>query len=386
FIKRDIKGIEGYLEWKSVKEIFPVNGVGMTTARDNFVFDINENTLLNRIRAFKHSDFDDENLHSGFQIREKMGWSIRKAYDELNKLKDSELKSFIKPTLYRPFDIRPIFYHDSIVWRTVKQVMRHMLAGDNLALITHKREELDIPWGHALITNMITEHGVTSSKTTNYHFPLFLYPKEKEKKPKSGVPLMMFEPEVSYGKKGKQPNIAPEIFDMLKESFGRTPTPEKILYYIYGVLYSNVYREKYAEFLKFDFPRVPFTKDKDVFNAFAKLGQQIADLHLMKSPTLNRPVSKYKGGGTNDKIDKLIYNETAQRVYINADKYFSNIKPEVWSYHIGGYQVLIKYLKDRKGRNMDDPRHYCKMVTALKKTIETQKEIDKLYPNVEKNL
>ncbi|MCH7613984.1 MAG: DNA methyltransferase, partial [Candidatus Marinimicrobia bacterium] len=348
--------------------------------------DLNENTLLNRIRAFKHSDFDDDNLHNGFQIRVKKGWSIRKAYDELNKLRDGELKSFIKLTLYRPFDVRPIFYHDSIVWRTVKQVMRHMLAGENLALITHKREELDIPWGHALITNMITEHGVTSSKTTNYHFPLYLYPEEKEKKPKSGVTLMVFEPEAPYGKKGKQPNIAPEIFEMLKTNFGRTPTPEKILYYIYGVLYSNHYRTKYIEFLKFDFPRVPFTKDKDVFNAMAKLGQKLSDLHLMKSPTLNRPVSKYEGSGTNDNIEKPIYNEDEQRVYINSDKYFSKVKPDVWNYHIGGYQVLAKYLKDRKGRQMDDPRHYCRIVTALEKTIEIQKKIDELYINVEKNL
>ena len=143
-------------------------------------------------------------------------------------------------------------------------------------------------------------------------------------------------------------------------------------------MYSNHYRTKYAEFLKFDFPRVPFTKDKDVFNAMAKLGQQIADLHLLKSPVLNRPVSKFEGSGINDTIEKPVYKEDEQRVYINAEKYFSNVKPDVWNYHIGGYQVLAKYLKDRKGRQMDDPRHYCKVVTALEKTIEIQKEIDKL--------
>ncbi len=117
-----------------------------------------------------------------------------------------------------------------------------------------------------------------------------------------------------------------------------------------------------------------------------ELGKELADLHLLKSPALNPPVAKFQGSGENDRIEKLIYQEDEQRVYINKDKYFEGIAPEVWNYHIGGYQVLHKYLKDRKGRIMDDAPRYCRIVTALSKTIKIQEKIDKIYPEIEKHL
>ncbi|MDP8205016.1 MAG: type ISP restriction/modification enzyme, partial [Candidatus Tenebribacter mawsonii] len=164
------------------------------------------------------------------------------------------------------------------------------------------------------------------------------------------------------------------------------PTPEEILYYIYAVFYSNIYRERYAEFLKIDFPRVPFTSNYQLFQQMAELGEKVANLHLLKSSELDTPISRYQGSGEDNKIDKPIYNETEKRVYINSEKYFDNVEPEVWNYQIGGYQVLHKYIKDRKGRNMDDPRHYCRVVSALSKTIEYQKKIDKIYEDVEKGI
>ncbi|MCH8068032.1 MAG: N-6 DNA methylase [Candidatus Marinimicrobia bacterium] len=381
FIPRDVEGIQEYLEWTSIKDIFPVNNVGIVTARDKFAIDQDTNSLKNRIRQFHDLRVDDDLIRQGFKLKDTSTFKLTKFRREFSKI--TNWQDIIKPITYRPFDNRFIAYSKWIVERPIYDTMRHMLAGSNLGLIT-PRQFKERPG--AFITEHIIGHKTVSAYDINSLFPLYIYPEEKEKKPKYGVPLMIFDPEVPYGKKGKQPNIALEIFDMLKESFGRTPTPEKILYYIYGVLYSNHYRTKYAEFLKFDFPRVPFTKDKDVFNAMAKLGQQIADLHLLKSPVLNRPVSKFEGSGINDTIEKLVYKEDEQRVYINAEKYFSNVKPDVWNYHIGGYQVLAKYLKDRKGRQMDDPRHYCKVVTAMEKTIGIQKEIDKLYPEVGKSM
>jgi len=168
--------------------------------------------------------------------------------------------------------------------------------------------------------------------------------------------------------------------------YGQNPTPEDIFYYIYGVFYSNIYRQTYAEFLKIDFPRVPFTTDYDLFKKMGELGKGLADLHLLKSPALDPPIAKYQGGGDNDRIEKIAYKEDEQRIYINKDKYFEGIPPEVWNYHIGGYQVLRKYLKDRKGRIMDDAPQYCRIVTALSKTIEIQEKIDEIYPDVEKEL
>ncbi|MGC9367528.1 MAG: type ISP restriction/modification enzyme, partial [bacterium] len=140
------------------------------------------------------------------------------------------------------------------------------------------------------------------------------------------------------------------------------------------------------EYLKIDFPRVPLTSDYQLFQEMGKLGKKLADLHLLKSSDLDQPVAKYEGKGDNHRVEKVTYKPDQQRIYINKDKYFEGVKPQVWNYHIGGYQVLKKYLKDRKDRVMDDPPRYCKIVTALSKTIEIQSEIDQIYPDIEKKL
>jgi len=123
-----------------------------------------------------------------------------------------------------------------------------------------------------------------------------------------------------------------------------------------------------------------------ILSLAAELGKELADLHLLKSPALNSPVAKYQGSGTNDRIEKVVYKEKEHRIYINKEKYFEGIMPEVWNYHIGVYQVLQKYLKDRKGRIMDEAPRYCRIVTALSKTIEIQEQIDEIYPAAEKEL
>lgn len=127
FIPREERLSGFYEKFLKITEIFAIYGVGMTTARDDFVIDINKNNLLNRIRLFKNSKFSDDELHNFFNIRKKKGWSIRKAWNMLQSIPDYELNDYIKPVLYRPFDMRWIFYHDSVVWRTVKRVMLHMI-------------------------------------------------------------------------------------------------------------------------------------------------------------------------------------------------------------------------------------------------------------------
>ena len=165
--------------------------------------------------------------------------------------------------------------------------------------------------------------------------------------------------------------------------------PEDIFYYIYAVLYAPSYREKYAAFLRSDFPRVPFTADADLFARLAGLGERLAELHLLKSPELNPPACRFEGEG-DGRVEKgkkagLRYDPDAERVYINAEQYFGPVPPEVWEYQVGGYQVCEKWLKDRRERRLelDDIRTYCRIVTALKLTIEIQAEIDEMYPAVE---
>jgi len=118
----------------------------------------------------------------------------------------------------------------------------------------------------------------------------------------------------------------------------------------------------------------------------AYLGQRLIDIHLLKSAELDQTSARFQGQGEDLKIGKCWFDKETQRIYINKDYYFEGVEPEVWEYQIGGYQVMDKYLKDRKGRKMDDPRHYIHIATAIAKTIEIQEEIDAIYPEVEKDV
>ena len=290
FIPRDERLEESYQKYFQITDIFPLNGVGMTTARDSFVVDMDKNELLKRILLFKNNKGSDDELHQTSNINKKKGWSIRKAWNMLQSISDSEIENLITSVLYRPFDTLWILYHDSLVWRTVKRVMTHML-NENIGLLTC-RQQNKVGFVHAFICNNIVESCVVSNKTReiNYLFPFYLY-SETDKKD-------LFN---QMGKENKkQPNLNPDIFKILNESFiNKTITPEQIFYYIYAVLYSNIYRGKYAEFLKIDFPRIPFTKDYDSFIKLGKLGKELADIHLMKSTQLNKTFSRFEVSGDN---------------------------------------------------------------------------------------
>ncbi len=138
--------------------------------------------------------------------------------------------------------------------------------------------------------------------------------------------------------------------------------------------------------MRLDFPRVPFTKNYALFGELGRYGEKIVDLHLLQSLELNSPIAKCQGQGDNG-IEKLRYDEKHERVYFNQSQYFEEIPKEIWEYQIGGYQVCHKWLKDRKGRilSVDEIKHYCRIATAIQKTIEIQKEIDAIYPEVEKD-
>ncbi|MBC7260166.1 MAG: DNA methyltransferase, partial [Chloroflexi bacterium] len=274
----------------------------------------------------------------------------------------------IHPLLYRPFDVRYIFYHEAVIERPRPEVMRHMLAGENLGLLVMRQVSLDEDYTHALITSHIVDNRVfASAKGIALVCPLYLYPSPETPD--------MFHQE-------RRPNLAEDLLPKLSAAYGFTPAPEEVLAYLYAVFYSPTYRQKYAQELRTDFPRVPFTADADVFRQMASLGRQLMDLHLLRSPALATPLVKYQGQGS-DMVEKVRYDAQTQRVYINADKYFEGITPEMWEYQIGGYQVLAKYLKDRKGRRLDDPVRYIHIATAIARTMDIQQQIDDIYPQVE---
>jgi len=377
FVPRDERLLKSYEKYIKINEVFPLNGVGMTTARDHFVIDKNKDTLINRIRLFKNSKYSDDDLHTFFQIKKKKGWSIRRAWNMLQSISDNNLNKFIKPVLYRPFDIQWIFYHNKVIERPRKEVMRHMMQ-ENLGLCIGRAGHvvgLEKPWNIIFCSNCIVDFNLFY-RGGNVNFPLYIY-SDTDK-------TDLF----SHAKKSeeRQPNIESELFSILSEVYKRELTPEDIFYYIYAVLYSNVYRTKYAEFLKTDFPRIPFTKVYELFKEMVKNGKRLVDLHLLKSTELDTPAAKFQGKGDN-KVEKLRYDEKRERVYFNQGQYFEGVKKEIWEYQIGGYQVCNKWLKDRKSRrlSLDDIKHYCKIVISLQKTLEIQKAIDDIFPEVEKD-
>jgi len=245
---------------------------------------------------------------------------------------------------------------------------------ENLALITSRQAQSG--FRHALITNQIASlnsTGTAGRYGSGYVFPLYLYPDED---------LYNNNKTKTYQ---RQVNIDQRIFEALKEVYGKKPPPEAILYYIYAVLYSNTYRQKYAEFLKTDFPRVPFCRDYDLFRAIAKSGKNLAHLHLMKSKKLDKPIAKFEGSGDN-LVTKVLYNEKESLVYINSSRYFGPISKDIWEYQIGGYQVMAKWLKDRKDRrlSLENIKQYCRIATAMKETMNIQKQIDTIYTDAER--
>lgn len=381
FIPQDQRLLNNYENFIKLMDIFPINNVGIVTARDNFVIDFEKKQLEKKIRQFLDPKYDNEVLRQAYGLKENKSWKINLQREKLRK--DNDWQSKLTQILYRPFDLHWIIYHDEMVERMRKETMHHMLE-PNIALCVGRQFSVIGSDNYDIV--FVSEHIVDFNlfrRGGELVFPLYNYLQSIPKKRSSLTQFMMFEPEVNY--QVRKPNIKLELFDELKNSYKKSVTPEEIFFYIYAVLYSNTYRSKYAEFLKIDFPRVPFTKDYKLFIKLGKLGKQLADLHLLKSDTLDKTIAKFPESGTGI-VEKLKYED--EKVWINKEQYFSGVKEEVWKYQIGGYQVCDKWLKDRKERTLitDEIRTYCKIVTALSKTIVIQSEIDKYYAEAEKTL
>jgi len=369
FTPRLTQNLEAYQSWPSVTEIFPLNSVGIVTARDNLTIRWTPDEIWTTVLTF--SQLSEELAREAFQLgKDARDWKVSLAQQDV-KRDGGPHREKIVPILYRPFDVRYTYYTGrsrGFHCMPRPEVMRHMLAGENLALCVGRQGHVVGPgeWTLAFCAKHIVDFNMFY-RGGNVNIPLYLYP--------SAEAPDMFHQE-------RRPNLAEGLLPKLAAAYGFTPAPEDVLAYIYAVFYSPTYRQKYAQELRTDFPRVPFTADADVFRQMATLGRQLMDLHLLRSPALATPLVKYQGQGS-DMVEKARYDAQTQRVYINADKYFEGITPAMWEYQIGGYQVLEKYLKDRKGRRLDDPVRYIRIATAIAHTMDIQQQIDEIYPQVE---
>jgi predicted helicase len=226
-------------------------------------------------------------------------------------------------------------------------------------------------WEHVFCSRAVIQHHTVSLKEVNYLFPLYLYPQGMFT---GGDRTPNFNPtflEDFSGRLGL--TFAPESRGDLTMTYG----PEDVFHYAYAVFHAPGYRSRYSEFLKVDFPRLPLTSSKALFAALVGLGAELAALHLMEAPALETFITRFPVPGS-QVVEAVRYDEAAGRVYINADQYFEGVPPQAWGFQVGGYQVLHKWLKDRKGRvlSYQDLHHYQKMVVALAETIRLMEEID----------
>jgi predicted helicase len=381
FIPQDVSLRAEYEQGWSLTDIMVVSNNGILTARDGLVIDFTDEPIKSRIRMFLDERLSDDEIKERLDLSENYMWRVADARKELSSVKNWEEK--IQGFLYRPFDLRKILFHPAVVWRTRDSVMRHMIAGDNLGLIA-ARQTKD-RWA-VLATDVLCGHKTCAAYDINSLFPLYLYPDQAEKN--------LFDddgPTDAPG--GRRPNLAPEfIADFaarLKLTFipdgkgdlTQTFGPEDVFEYLYAVFHAPTYRSRYAEFLKIDFPRLPLTAITELFRALCRLGEELVGLHVMEKHA--PPMTSYPIAGDNT-VEAVRYTEPGQggaeqgRVWINKTQYFEGVPPEVWAFHVGGYQVCQKWLKDRKGRLLtyDDLTHYQRVVAALARTMELMAEID----------
>lgn len=381
-----------YFKFWSIKDSFPLNGVGITTARDKVSISCDKKYLLEKAADFCNEKYSDTEVCTRLSIPKKKGWNVSKARKTLQT--ERNLEQFIKPILYRPFDQRFIFYHDSIVWRTAKKVMLHM-AYDNLALISARSNKSPNP-DHFFCTRTFIEAKCGESTTQSSIFPLYTY-----------------EHHELFNLKTKKPNLSPKFILDVSKSVGLNFTslgsgdlindygPEDIFHYLYAIFHSQQYRHRYAKFLKIDFPRIPVTTSLNLFQQLVVKGARLTKVHLQEVVIplhINFPVPgtntvevtypkyfppDYKDPRTGERIK-------TGRIYINSSchsndsgQYFDNISPEVWEFRIGGYQVCKKWLKERR-RNALNNREltlFCNIITSISATKQICMEIDSIIPS-----
>ncbi len=395
FVNKDFDTQLIYDKGFRINELFGLNSVGIVTARDSFSIHHTSEKLKKTIEEFMSCD--DEAARIKFNLgKDVRDWQVNFAKKDLQEYYPN--KGNIVKINYRPFDARFTFYTgNSKGFHCYPRngIMQHLIKGENVGLIIGRQGQVvgSMPWNLAFITNSITDFNMYY-RGGGMLFPLYLYSEE------SGQQTTGSE------QKTRIPNLNEEIVDKISEGINHAFLPDEnivcdleagldgtfspldILDYIYAVLHSPEYREKYKEFLKIDFPRVPYPQDAEDFWKLVKLGGELRQLHLLESPLVEQRVTGYPEDGDNvvsRKITKTSpgyepISETQGKVWINDQQYFDKVPLLAWEFYIGGYQPAQKWLKDRKGRELsyEDISHYQKIIVALTETDRLMKEIDEV--------
>ncbi|CAM3540426.1 type ISP restriction/modification enzyme [Helicobacter ganmani] len=317
FIPQDGRFRDEYNKGLSVKDIFRVSSVGVVTGKDSILIASNEKQLESQVRNF-YNEFD--------------------------------LK-FVKDIAYRPFNV--VKTYSKFIGRPRSNVMQHFLS-KNIGLVYNRGSNLQDITNIFISDIQIDKHFVGAN---SYISPLLIYENEN-----------MSE------------NFNNEFREFVDSKYNEHFAPEQILGYIYAVLFHKDYREKYIDFLKIDFPKIPFVESKKKFLEFSALGWELINTHLLQSDTLDSVIgeAKYKDPkNKNLKIEKIAYDAEAQKLFVNDSLHFCGVSEVVWEYKIGGYQVLDKYLKSHKGEEIDHA-HFSRVIQTLHRSLEIESQIAKV--------
>lgn len=384
FIPQDISLKADYDTFWNVKDIFTVNNVGIVTARDELTIHFSPEKALETVKDF--AKLPVETAREKYKLgKDAQDWKVELAQKDLNDSPLDETK--ICTILYRPFDIRYTYYTGKsrgFMCRPRSEIMRHFLQGENIGLALARGVEIQEGFSHIFVSEIIITLHSLSIKEVNYILPLYCYPDT------SGL--------FGEGERGaREENFSPAFRTFIDNLYGESYSPEIIFGYIYAVLFSPTYREKYGAFLRLDFPRVPFTPEKEIFETLSALGTDLVKAHLLKNPTQPSPTGEGKketplpsvhfiGEGNNVVLKpdfRIGTDEKSGRLYINATQYFEEITSEVFTFKIGGYQPMEKYLKDRKGRilTLDEIETVENIAKAIYFTLNQTQKIKELTEN-----
>lgn len=375
FVPKDFRMEDDHGKGFKINELMPINNSGIKTDRDSLFIDIDATVLSDKISTLLSGNYD-ESFTQKFRVKDSGSYKLTRAVKG-----KTFLDKFIQRIQYRPFDYHNIYYDPTIISRSAYQVMQHFLRGDNLGLVVKRQCKQD--FSYIFLTNTIAESCLfESAYANNTVLPLYIYNQDSYTRTPNLNLKIIKEIEHALSLKFIHDHELSEAQN--KENF----SPLDLLDYIYATLHSLNYREKYKEFLKIDFPRVPYPQGAAEFWRLVEIGSELRKTHLLegeKFDGVRSLITKFPIAGSNkvETINAKSFipnqeNKLVGKVHINKDQYFDNVPLVAWEFYIGGYQPAQKWLKDRKDRELthDDILHYQKIILALSETDRLMRETD----------
>ncbi len=364
---------EEYKRYIKLVDIFVLKNCGITSSRDNMVTDFEPEPILKRVNYFRDSAESNKQLCEQLSINKSKNWDIDKARKSLRS--NQNLEEYVQRFLRFPFDERFIFYHDDLVDRTRKDVMKHLLTGENVAMCVGRTGKVtgDPEWNLISVLQTIANYNLFRRGGIHV-FPLYCYAEQEEQR-FHNLSQQFWEEVIRHLNYEIEDGAALRFIHHGKGDGNTTIGPADIFHYIYAILHAPGYRKRYADQLKIDYPHIPLTTNRSLFQKLVLFGEQLAALHLLQSEDVTLPDFPVSN---NSLVEEVRWAEVDQRVWINPTQYFSPVPREVWEFRVGGHPPAKKWLTDRKSRTLtyDEIQHYQRICGALEKTLNVMEDID----------